>query len=209
VNCGAFLSDGQLAENSSKGGLPAGWKTIPLGALADFAKGRKPKETRKDPVEGDVRLLLIESLQGGQGVFTSPESLVLAETRDTIMVMDGASSCDVAIGHCGAVGSTLGRFRPKRPDLFSPHALYRFFEARIEEFKSKNVGAAIPHANKDYILGQAVAVPPATTMASFHERLEPVQALIDVLRQRIQNLRRTRDFLLPKLFSAEMEHSRG
>jgi hypothetical protein len=110
---------------STLGEVPKGWKVVPLASLVDFAKGRKPIETREEALPGDVRLLLIDRLRGGVAEFTSPAKLVLAETRDTIMVMDGASSCDVAIGFAGAVGSTLGRFRTTRPESFSPHALYR------------------------------------------------------------------------------------
>jgi type I restriction enzyme, S subunit len=192
---------------SPLGDIPQGWQVLPLASLVDFAKGRKPSETRKEALPGDVRLLLIDSLRGGRTEFTSPAKLVLAETRDTIMVMDGASSCEVAIGFAGAVGSTLGRFRTTRPESFSPHVLYRFLETKAEEFKSKNIGAAIPHANKDYILTQLVALPPKDIAPSFHDQLEPSQSTIELLKAQIQNLRRTRDLLLPRLLSGELNLS--
>lgn len=108
---------------SPLGDIPQGWDVKPLFSLVDFAKGRKPAETRSEALPGDVKLLLIDSLHGGEAVFTSPAKLVLAETRDTIMVMDGASSCEVTIGSSGAVGSTLGRFRTTRPEVFSAQSL--------------------------------------------------------------------------------------
>jgi type I restriction enzyme S subunit len=186
------------------GDIPNGWETVSLSSLVDFAKGRKPTETRTESLPGDVKLLLIDSLRGGQPVFTAPAKLVLAESRDTLMVMDGGSSCDVTMGASGAVGSTLGRFRTTRPKVFSPHALYRFLEAKAEEFKSKNIGAAIPHANKDYILSQLIALPPEKIAASFNEQLEPIQSTIETLKSQIQNLRRTRDLLLPRLLSGQI-----
>jgi type I restriction enzyme S subunit len=189
---------------SPLGDIPQGWEISPLSSLVDFAKGRKPAETRPESLPGDVKLLLIDSLHGGEAVFASPAKLVLAETRDTIMVMDGASSCEVTIGSSGAVGSTLGRFRTTRPGVFSPHALYRFLEAKADEFKSKNIGAAIPHANKDYILTQPVALPPKATASGFHAQLEPIQCTIETLKLQIQNLRRTRDLLLPRLLSGQV-----
>jgi type I restriction enzyme S subunit len=190
--------------DSPLGPIPEGWAVTPLSSLVDFAKGRKPAETRRDALPGDVRLLLIDSLHGGVAVFTSPAKLVLAETRDTIMVMDGASSCEVTIGSSGAVGSTLGRFRTTRPKVFSPHALYRFLEAKAEEFKSKNIGAAIPHANKDYVLTQPIALPPEHVASRFNSQLEPLQRAIELLKSKIQNLRRTRDLLLPRLLSGQV-----
>ena len=192
---------------SSIGYIPQGWDVMPLASLVDFAKGRKPAETRPLPMQGDVKLLLIDSLHGGEAVFTSPAKLVLAETRDTIMVMDGASSCEVTIGSSGAVGSTLGRFRTTMPDRFSPHTLFRFLDLMAEEFKSKNIGAAIPHANKDYILTQQVALPPNALASSFHAQLEPIQCTTETLKLQIQNLRRTRDLLLPRLLSGQVELS--
>ena len=190
--------------DSPLGKIPHGWETAPLSSLVDFAKGRKPAETRTDALPGDVKLLLIDSLHGGQPMFTAPAKLVLAESRDTLMVMDGASSCEVTIGASGAVGSTLGRFRTTRPKVFSPHALYRFLEAKAEEFKSKNIGAAIPHANKDYILNQFVALPSEKIAANFHDQLEPIQSTIETLKAQIQNLRQTRDLLLPRLLSGQI-----
>ena len=186
---------------SPLGPIPQEWEVTPLSSLVYFAKGRKPAETRREPLPGDIRLLLIDALRGGEAEFASPAKLVIAERRDTIMVMDGASSCDVAIGFSGAVGSTLGRFRTTRPEAFSPHALFRFLEGKAEEFKSKNIGAAIPHANKDYILSQPIALPPQAIAWRFHSHLEPIQSTIEILKSEIQNLRRTRDLLLPRLLS--------
>jgi type I restriction enzyme S subunit len=190
---------------SPLGDIPQGWEFALLASLVDFAKGRKPAETRPEPLPGDVKLLLIDSLHGGKAVFTAPVKLVLAEIRDTIMVMDGASSCEVTIGSSGAVGSTLGRFRTTQPDRFSPHTLYRFLEAKAEEFKSKNIGAAIPHANKDYILAQSAPLPPKAITASFNAQIEPIQCAIETLKLQIQNLRRTRDLMLPRLLSGQLE----
>jgi len=72
--------------DSPLGKIPHGWEAAPLSSLVDFAKGRKPAETRTDALPGDVKLLLIDSLHGGQPVFTAPAKLVLAENRDSIMV---------------------------------------------------------------------------------------------------------------------------
>jgi len=193
--------------DSPLGRIPEGWEVVPLSSVVDFAKGRKPVETRNEPIAGDVRLLLIDALRGGEPQFTAPTRLVIAETPDTIMVMDGGSSCEVVQGFSGAVGSTLGRFRTAKPDRFSPHALYRFLEEKTDEFKSKNIGAAIPHANKDYILTQMVALPPQTIALGFHDYLAPIQSAIEILKAENTTLRRTRDLLLPKLISGELDVS--
>jgi len=189
---------------SPLGPLPAGWEVAPLGALTDFAKGRKPPRTTHTPLPGDVPLLLIDALRGGEPAYAAPANLVIAGPHDTIMVMDGGSSCDVAIGFHGAVGSTLGRFRSSRPDVFPPHLLFWYLETRAEEFKSKNVGAAVPHANKDYILSQPTALPTPATAARFRSYMEPLHEAIECLRAQAQSLQRARDLLLPRLMSGQV-----
>jgi len=192
---------------SPLGKVPEEWEVVTLSTVVNFAKGRKPVEIRKEPIAGDVRLLLIDALRGGEPQFTAPTRLVIADTRDTIMVMDGGSSCEVTQGFSGAVGSTLGRFRTTKPDRLSPHALYRFLEEKADEFKSKNIGAAIPHANKDYILTQMIPLPPQPIALGFHDYLEPIQSTIDILKAKNLTLRRTRDLLLPRLISGGLDVS--
>ncbi len=189
---------------SPLGPIPKGWEVMPLSSVVDFAKGRKPSETREMPNPGDVKVLLVDALRGGQPVFASPEKLVLAETHDTLMVMDGSNSCEVMTGHSGAVGSTLGRFRSKEPEIVSPRAIYQFLLSKDAEFRLKNIGAAIPHANKDYILSQAVVIPPRPIMAQFDAEVAPIFALIEINKARVQTLQRTRDLLLPRLLSGEV-----
>jgi len=190
---------------SSLGPIPRNWELKQLAELVGLNKGRKPEETWKESRNGDVPLLLIDTLRGGEPEFTTPEKMIIAEKRDTIMVMDGASSCEVMQGFVGAVGSTLGRFRTVAPDRFSPHALFCFLIMKREEFKSKNTGAAIPHANKDYILGQQVPLPPVGLMVRFNDMMEPIQSAIENFKSQIQNLRRTRDLLLPRLLSGQVD----
>ena len=185
-----------------------GSKTTParLSSLVSFSKGRKPRETHSDQQDKDVPLLLIDTLRGGVlAVFTAANGCVLAEPSDTIMVMDGGSSCEVAIGYTGAVGSTLGRFRPNDGAQLSPYLLYRYLEINREEFASKNVGAAIPHANKDYILNQEFPVFSADENLRFHQALEPLHLAISNLRRQSKVSRAARDLLLPKLISGEID----
>lgn len=183
-------------------------KTTParLGSLVCFSKGRKPRETHSDQRDKDVPLLLIDALRGGApAIFAAANGCVLAEPSDTIMVMDGGSSCEVAIGYAGAIGSTLGRFRPNDSAQLSPYLLYRYLEIRQEEFASKNIGAAIPHANKDYILNQEFPVFSADENLRFHQALEPLHFAIANLRRQSKVSRAARDLLLPKLISGEID----
>lgn len=49
------------------------------------------------------------------------------------------------------------------------------------------------------------AIPPVSVQQRFAEIVQPQSGMIDALRQQIQNLRRTRDLLLPRLLSGQIE----
>ena len=50
-------------------------------------------------------------------------------------------------------------------------------------------------------LRQLDILPPEKLAASFHEQLEPIQSMIETLKAQLQDLRRTRDLLMPRLLS--------
>jgi len=123
------------------------------------------------------------------------------------MVMDGSGSGEVFIGHEGAVGSTLGRYRASESGGVGPYWIYLFFAGNQADIRGKNVGAAIPHANKDYINSMAVTRPSDQVAVDFEAIVEPMFALIRNFKTKNTNLRTTRDLLLPKLISGELDVS--
>jgi len=185
------------------GSLPEGWEAKELGALIDFSKGKKPTEKSQT---AEVPVLLIDSIRNGITEYTNDPRMVIAEPDDVIMVMDGASSGEVYVGHYGAVGSTLGRYRPINRQVFSHFHLYFFFVENFQQISDNNIGAAIPHANKEFINQLDIVIPPQNIEADFHKKTEPVFDLISVLQKKNTNLRRTRD-LLPRLVSGEIDLS--
>ena len=182
--------------------LPRGWELAKIGELINFAKGKKPKTTSST---GKTPLLLIESLRTGATEFTDDLAMVIAETDDIIMVMDGASSGSIYTGYYGAVGSTLGRYRPSDRQRFSHYHFYFFILENFKQISDNNIGSAIPHANKDFINQLDIVLPLQKVEKQFHEQMIPMFDLIRALKQTNANLRRTRDLLLPRLVSGEIE----
>ena len=189
---------------TSQGLVPEGWEVKKLGELIDFSKGKKPTHTAPF---GDIPALLIESLNNGVTEYTNDKKIIIAEKYDVVMVMDGASSGKVYIGQYGAVGSTLGRYRPKISGNFSPFHLYFFLIENIQAISDNNIGSAIPHANKNYINQMEVVLPGNEIEKSLNEIVDPIINFIRVLKVKNENLARTRDLLLPKLISGELDVS--
>lgn len=193
--------------DSELGRIPVGWSAKPLSNLIDFAKGKKTVQVSGKQREGDVPVLLIDYLRGGAVQYCPKQNNVLAESDDTVMVMDGASSCEVFIGWEGCVGSTLGRIRSLKRESFSPFMLFEFLRGRMGEFASKNIGAAIPHANKEYIFQQYLALPTPEVTSKFEEIVRPMRRSIMNLKSQVSILKATRDLLLPRLISGEIDVS--
>lgn len=185
------------------------WKRTTLESVVGFAKGKKPAATSDERSEGFVPLLLIDVLRGAPPVFLNPTGAVLAAEDDTIMVMDGSGSSSVFVGHRGALGSTLGRYRVQSDSGISPYWLYLFLAAKQQELKRNNTGAAIPHANKDYIARLEFAKAPKTLHVRFDAHVRPLFALIVTLSAACSRLAMSRDLLLPRLVSGELPLSRG
>jgi type I restriction enzyme S subunit len=70
-----------------------------------------------------------------------------------------------------------------------------------------NSGAAVPTLNRNDIHGLPVILAPSSILSRFDNCVLPMFALKKALHARNANLRRTRDLLLPKLISGEIDVS--
>lgn len=68
-------------------------------------------------------------------------------------------------------------------------------------------GAAQPNVSVGSIQKYPLLLPPKDILDKFAARVEQNWTFIDTLRAKIQNLRRTRDLLLPRLLSGQVELS--
>jgi type I restriction enzyme, S subunit len=75
-----------------------------------------------------------------------------------------------------------------------------------KQFIKNNIGgAAQPQANAVVLTSMRVARPPAALADKFDSLTEPILDEAELLAVKIQNLRRTRDLLLPRLLSGQTE----
>lgn len=188
--------------------IPEGWEVKKIGDLADFKKGRKAKNIFEDAIAEAIPYLLIDGLRNGSFSYTDAPNMVIATKNDVIMVMDGASSGRVFMGYSGAVGSTLGIYRARDSFCCSPYLLYLFMKENLKSISERNVGSAIPHANKDYIASMSITISSPEVMSSFQNLANSIFKQVDILERKNRNLRKTRDLLLPKLISGEIDVER-
>ena len=78
--------------------------------------------------------------------------------------------------------------------------------ADYKQFITTNLGgAAQPQANAVVLTSMRLAAPPASLAEKFDRLAEPILDEAELLAVKIQNLRRTRDLLLPRLLSGQVE----
>jgi type I restriction enzyme S subunit len=196
--------EGQSIVETSDGFRPEKWQVNALGQVIEFEKGRKPAIPSEIIDEDQVPLLLLDVLRGGQPRFTTRHKTLLAKVDDTIMVMDGSGSSEVFVGYHGAIGSTLGRYRVCSTERLSPYWLYLLLASRRHELNQNNTGAAVPHANKQFIQRIEIALPPAEVSEKFDIVVRPIFEFVTNLRASCLQLANSRDFLLPRLLSGKV-----
>jgi len=83
--------------------------------------------------------------------------------------------------------------------------LFLALELPIQTWNKSIVGTTVAHLGDMHIKTIQIVWPPAKILAKASEVLEPMSRQIIALKRQIQNLRRTRDLLLPRLLSAQVE----
>ena len=86
--------------------------------------------------------------------------------------------------------------------------LYAFFVLQGIDLAGFNSGAAVPTLNRNDIHGLPVVRPPAEVLRQFDNVAHPIVTLKNRLLTANTNLRTTRDLLLPKLISGELDVSK-
>ncbi|MDO9579122.1 MAG: hypothetical protein Q7J06_00925, partial [Bacteroidales bacterium] len=79
--------------------------------------------------------------------------------------------------------------------------------ATVSAFRATNANAAQPGINQTGVNGLSLIVPPSDIAGRFDELVEPTVALIVSLAKKNEALRRTRNLLLPRLISGEVDVS--
>ena len=178
-------------------------KTQKFGNLVQFIKGKKPNNAVEIYIEGLVPQILIETFDTGKTLYSDPTDMVIANKKDILMVMDGASSGRVEIGICGIVGSTIGLFRPTKDFDYSLFLFY-FLKANEDFIKENTTGSAIPHTDRALVLHLDVEYPSIEKVREFELIAENYFDKKQANKNQIRTLTQLRDTLLPKLMSGEV-----
>ena len=180
------------------------WEKVKLEQFVSVVKGRKPINVLNQPEEDSQLYLLLDTIEKGKTLYTTDLSLPQSKITDVLMCMDGARSGLCFRGMTGAIGSTMAIWR-SNSERVNGEFLFQFKKQHESAITQGNTGAAIPHANRKFILDMEIAMPSKKEAYYFDELTIPIIKLINTLHQQNTKLREARDILLPKLMKGQIE----
>ena len=192
---------------SELGLIPQGWDVKQLGEMRDVVMGQSPKsEFYNESGEG---------LPFHQGVTDFGDRFPTDRVYCTIQNRianpgDILFSVRAPVGRINVadkkivIGRGLSAIRSKSGNQAF---LLQQLKDRFQEVDTMGVGTIFNAIRKSDLLEIQLLVPPDSLIAEFEEIAAPISSLLGNLTKENVNLRKTRDMLLPKLISGELDVS--
>lgn len=201
--------------DSSLGPIPEGWEpTTVTDAVHVNPKMRMPKEGEKLFVpmrslsETSMLIQDVETRVGNSGAkFKNGDTLF---ARITPCLENGKTGFLQFLPSDDAIGLGSTEFIVLRSKTLSPE--YVYLMARSDEFREhaiKSMTGATGRQRVQVVCFDEffVAHPDPEVLSAFVNQVSPIFRMIQVLAERNVNLRRTRDLLLPRLISGQLDVS--
>ena len=208
---------------TGKDQFPEGWEVTKLGVhLASIESGKRPKGGIVETERG-IPSVGAENVNGIGNHNFGNEKYVSYGFYES-MTKGKVQNKDVALYKDGAYIGRSSYFRDEYPhakfcvnehvfllrsnsDKLHQNFLYLWFQEHntVSAIRATNANAAQPGINQESVKGLTITLPNKIIAKHFDELVDPLIEQIILLSKKNQNLRRTRDLLLPKLVSGEIE----
>jgi len=194
---------------SPLGEIPEGWEVRKLGEIAEEMRRNVPKGSLEDPapfvgLEHIPRRSLaldawvsMRELGSNKLEFKRGEVL-FGKIRPyfhkvSVAPFDGLCSADTIV------------IRARRQEHYALVVGCVSSDDFVALATATSNGSKMPRANWTVLAGHPITIPPSTVARKFSAVIEPAIAQMQALVFQIQNLRRTRDLLLPRLLSGQVD----
>lgn len=196
--------------DSTMGKIPEGWE---VGTFKDLVENRR-ESTKAGVHLSDRQYVPIEciskkslTLQEAKPWDEAQSSLILFDKGDILFGAMRPYFHKVTIAPFnGVTRTTCFILRPLAPEYFAYVTLLAFQDETIGYATAHTKGATIPYAVWEGSLGNMmVLIPPCNLLEIFNSTVAPMLKTIQNAFPTLRNLRQTRDLLLPKLISGEVD----
>ncbi len=194
--------------DSALGPIPEGWEVRCLFDVADVAFGFAFKSARfSEEAVGEKVIRIRDIPKNTSKTFTDEvaDERYRVSDGDVLIGMDGDFHMCVWSDGPAMLNQRVTRIRPigALPILF----LFRALWDPIRHFNSTITGTTVAHLGKRHLETIQIAVPSEGVLKVSAVLLDAILQLDRNLRRQNANLRATRDLLLPKLVSGEIDVS--
>jgi len=200
--------------DSERGRIPAGWEVSKLGDVVNnIVLGGTPSRNKPEYWGGDVpwiksgqlndtrvtegtEYITKDGLENSATKMMPKRTVMIAITGEILISMSEIDLC--------ANQSVVGIHSSGK---LCQEYIYEFEKSNINQFVSKMSGSAQQHVNKEIVTYSLILVPSPGVMNEFERTVKPIFDEIANLLFKNKNLGRTRDLLLPRLISGELDVS--
>ena len=202
--------------DSELGKIPEGWEVIEVGKKFSTVLGGTPARVKDEYWKGGKipwinsskvnELRIIDESEFITELGLQKSSTKMMPKRTTVVAITGATLGQISMLEIEACAnqSVIGIYDTKH--LFNEYIYFKFCEI-IDNVISKAGGGAQQHINKEIINTEKIVIPSRDIILKFNQIILPICELIKNLLLKNKNLHQTRDLLLPKLISGELDVS--
>ncbi len=204
---------------SPLGPIPSGWNVRELGTLTTcLTKGTTPTTLGKEFQEDGFNFFKVEAIDEDGGIAEGKLAKIDKETH-SLLKRSQLAEGDILFSIAGAIGRVAlvpKRLLPANTNQalaiirVTDEAVraYAHFWVRLPDFQNFSLGRVVQTAQANVSLGilksAPVILPAETVIRLFYSRASDLLRAKENLREQVNNLRQTRDLLLPKLISGEL-----
>jgi type I restriction enzyme, S subunit len=194
--------------DSPLGRIPEGWEVKRLLSVADVTYGFAFKSKEFNSTGNGLPVVRIRDvLAGTSATFTTQKAgkKYEVENGDILVGMDGDFHIGIWVGGLAYLVQRVARFRPGNE--IGRYHLYLALQEPIKHLNATITGTTVAHLGAKHIDGIEIFWPNENLRERLNDILENFFDSIVNLRIKNQVLRQTRDLLLPKLISGEVDVS--
>ncbi len=168
-----------------------GWVTHKFKDVAIAQKGKLPKE--KNDVGEGLPYLTAGYLRTGKPDFwiENPESALIAQEGDCLILWDGAGAGDLFRSKDGVVSSTMARVTPIKDDV-NREFLTLLVSSKASYIKETCRGTTVPHVSPDAMENMELRIPTIENQVRIVDLISSVDNYIDALELQLCAIRDSR-----------------
>lgn len=201
---------------SDLGPVPEGWEVVMLGDVCKIGRGSSPRPIKDQRYfEGGTIpwIKIADATSSGRYLYETKQyvnefgaSFSRRLPRGSlILAASGTLGHTQFLGVEGCIHDGWLYFEDlEGVDRFY---LYQLFRDRQQYFYNAAYGAAIQNVNTMILREMQIILPPPTIQQRFRDFVVPLDQQIDTIARKNTTLRQTRDLLLPRLISGEVDVS--